>query len=146
MEPAEKIVESEAKQAHSQAPLLTSQKVLLAEDNVINRQIFTAMMAPTQAQVTEAFDGQEAVDAVGEEKPDIIFMDIQMPNLDGVAACKLIKQLYPDIPIIALTANVMQQDIDHYHEVGFDAHLGKPLDMKLLYSTLSEFLAKSMKV
>lgn len=146
MKPAGKTVESEAKQAHSQVPLLTSQKVLLAEDNVINRQIFTAMMAPTQAQVTEAFDGQEAVDAVGEEKPDIIFMDIQMPNLDGVAACKLIKQLYPDIPIIALTANVMQQDIDHYHEVGFDAHLGKPLDMKLLYSTLSEFLAKSMKV
>lgn len=142
---AKQPVEVETKQAQNQAPLLTSQKVLLAEDNVINRQIFTAMMASTQAKVTEAFDGQQAVDAVGEEKPDIIFMDIQMPNLDGVAACKLIKELYPEIPIIALTANVMQQDIDHYHEVGFDAHLGKPLDMKLLYSTLSEFLPNAVK-
>lgn len=126
----------------SNVPNLSEIRVLLAEDNVINRQIFTAMMAPTQAQLKIAFDGQQAVDYVGEQKPDVIFMDIQMPTLDGIAACQLIKQLYPDIPVIALTANVMQQDIEHYHEVGFDAHLGKPLDMKKLYTTLNEFLPK----
>ena len=124
-------------------PDLAGIEILLAEDNMVNRQIFIAMMKPTKANLSIAIDGQEAVDSVGNQRPAAIFMDIQMPNLDGVAACKLIKQIYPNIPIIALTANVMQKDIEHYKRSGFDAHIGKPLDMKLLYATLRKCLSKS---
>lgn len=132
--------EKQLEQQQQQAvlpPNLAGKRILLAEDNAVNRQIFIAMMAPTQADIDQAFDGQQAIDKIQNTRPDMIFMDIQMPNVDGIQACKVIRQQLPDLPIYALTANVMQADVDLYQQAGFTGHLGKPLDMTKLYATLT---------
>ena len=124
----------------NRAPDLTSKTILLAEDNLINITIFNSMMKDTNAQILVAKNGQEALDKVGEHKIDLIFMDIQMPVMDGVEACKLIKALYPQLPVIALTANVMDAEIQHYLTIGFNQHLGKPIDIKEIYRCCNEYL------
>lgn len=134
-------VDKTQKQKQS-VPQLQGIKVLLAEDNAVNRQIFQAMIKPTNANVELAFDGQQAIDIVAEYQPDVIFMDIQMPNVDGIQACKAITKMSPNTPIYALTANVMQADVERYQEVGFNGHLGKPLDMNKLYLTLHTLFSK----
>lgn len=116
-------------------------KILLAEDNKINQKIFSAVIAPTKADVQIANDGVEAIKLVEENRPDLIFMDIQMPNMDGVRACSIIKEQFEGIPIFALTANVMSHDVEKYREVGFDECLGKPIDVSEVYQLLKKQLA-----
>jgi len=118
--------------------------ILLAEDNRINQRIFTAIVGPTKANIRIANDGIEAIDEVGKFRPDFIFMDIQMPNMDGVQACEVLKSTYPNIPIIALTANVMKRDIDKYKQAGFDHCLGKPIDVNEIYSLIQSLLSHSI--
>jgi PAS domain S-box-containing protein len=124
-----------------QMPQAENINILLAEDNRINQRIFTAIVGPTKATIRIANDGIEAIDEVGKLRPDFIFMDIQMPNMDGVQACEVLKNTYPDIPIIALTANVMKRDIDKYKQAGFDHCLGKPIDVNEIYSLLQSLLS-----
>lgn len=118
-------------------PNLTNRTILLAEDNRINQTIFCSMMKKTNAKVIIANNGQEAIDITGSEHFDLIFMDIQMPVLDGIEACKVIKKLYPNIPIVATTANVMSADKQRYLDNGFALHLGKPIDLQELYQCCS---------
>jgi len=115
-------------------------KILLAEDNKINQKIFSAVVAPTKAQIQIANDGVEAVRLAEEYQPDLIFMDIQMPNMDGVKACELIKERFDGIPIFALTANVMAHDVERYKAAGFDECLGKPIDVAEVYILLQKHL------
>ena len=129
-----------AEQEQVNIPGLADKTILLAEDNLINITIFQSMMKETKANIVIAKNGQEAVDQVGEHDIDLVFMDIQMPIMDGVEACKLVKKLYPDIPIIALTANVMEEEIKQYLAVGFDQHLGKPIDLKQIYRCCNKHL------
>jgi PAS domain S-box-containing protein len=121
------------------APNAEKLNILLAEDNRINQKVFSAIFRPTKATIRIANDGVEAVDEVGGLLPDLIFMDIQMPNMDGVQACEIIKRSYPTIPIIALTANVMTRDIDKYKQAGFDHCLGKPIDINEIYTLLKKY-------
>lgn len=120
-------------------PSLKGAKILLAEDNEINQVVFESMMGPTQADLRLVANGQDAIKMVSKSKPDIIFLDIQMPIMGGEEACERIKVLYPDIPIIALTANVMQEDVKRYYEIGFDDFIPKPVDMNLLYRVLIKY-------
>jgi len=124
-----------------QMPQAENINILLAEDNRINQKIFTAIVGPTKATIRIANDGIEAIDEVGKLRPDFIFMDIQMPNMDGVQACEVLKNTYPNIPIIALTANIMKRDIDKYKQAGFDHCLGKPIDVNKIYSLLQSLLS-----
>jgi PAS domain S-box-containing protein len=114
--------------------------ILLAEDNIINQKIFNAIIHPTKATIRIANDGIEAIDEVDKRLPDLIFMDIQMPNMDGIQACEIIKKMHPNIPIIALTANVMADDMDKYKRVGFDHCLAKPMDVNQIYIRLQNIL------
>lgn len=127
-----------AKNELEQAPDIKGKVILLAEDNQINQTIFCSIVKPTNAIIDVANDGVEAVRAVHNRKPSMIFMDIQMPNMDGVEACAKIKSLHPDIPIIALTANVMSDDVKKYMENGFDSHLAKPINIKELYRKIKK--------
>ena len=129
----------------AEAPLAEHLNILLAEDNKINQTIFKAVFRPTKATIHIANDGIEAIDEVGKLVPDLIFMDIQMPNMDGIQACEIIKSTNPNIPIIALTANVMTQDVDKYKRSGFDFCLGKPLDVNEIYTLLDTFLTGSKR-
>ncbi|PKG81407.1 hypothetical protein CXF85_18220 [Colwellia sp. 75C3] len=122
-----------------QAPQAEKLNILLAEDNKINQKIFSAVLRPTKATIRIANDGIEAIDEVGKLLPDLIFMDIQMPNMDGVQACEIIKNSHPNIPVIALTANVMTRDIDKYKQAGFDHCLGKPIDVDEIYTLIQKY-------
>lgn len=121
-------------------PNLQAFKVLLAEDNQINMMIFETLIEPTGVTLLMAENGQQAVDLCAQHHPDLIFMDIQMPVMDGIEACRLIKSTQEDIPIIALTANVMEEDIKLYRQEGFATYLAKPLDLKDLYKSLTFYL------
>lgn len=120
---------------------LTGRKILLVEDNLVNQTVFQAMMNDTNATLAIASNGQEALDILHTFDPEMIFMDIQMPKLDGIETCKKIKADNPLIPIVALTANVEPKDIKHYMSVGFDNHMGKPFEISHLLSLLEKYLS-----
>ena len=114
--------------------------ILVAEDNEINRMVVEAMLAPTQANLIFATNGIEAIEAHNANSPDVILMDIQMPKMDGIEACKQIKSTHPNTPIIALTANAMSEDIQKYQSEGFDGHLAKPVELSILLEKLQQVL------
>jgi len=125
----------------------TGQRILLAEDVEINRIILIEMLAETNLQIDESDDGLTAVARYAEEPPgtyDLIFMDIQMPNLNGYEATQRIRALdRPDaksIPIIAMTANAYKEDVDRALAAGMNAHLSKPIDFMKVLETLSKYL------
>jgi CheY-like chemotaxis protein len=126
-------------------PRADNLNILLAEDNRINQKVFNAVVRPTKANIRIANDGIEAVDEVGKLLPDLIFMDIQMPNMDGIQACKIIKNTYQNIPIIALTANIMAHDIHKYKQAGFNHCLGKPIDINEIYTLIQKIMISMNK-
>ena len=128
--------------SNARAPDLTGKKILVAEDNDINQVIITSMLEKTNAEVRVAENGHEAVELTQIFKPDLILMDIQMPQLDGLEACKQIRRDNSTIPILALTANVMPEDIKTYLDGGFNEHLAKPVEAGKLYSRLDLYLRK----
>nr|WP_281362577.1 CHASE3 domain-containing protein [Marinifaba aquimaris] len=141
---AEKIA---GKAKHStQVPDLSGKVILLAEDNYINQMVFVSMMKPTHAEIIVADNGQEAIDKMKDHIIDMIFMDIQMPMMDGVTACQHIKAKSKDLPIIALTANIMDSDIEKYQKTGFDNYLGKPFDMGPLYEEAVKYLLTEQEI
>ncbi|MDR1580214.1 MAG: response regulator [Synergistaceae bacterium] len=120
--------------------------VLLAEDVEINREIVSTLLAPTQLTIDCAENGVEAVRMFKDapERYDTIFMDVQMPEMDGYEATRTIRALdvprAKKIPIIAMTANVFKKDIERCREAGMDGHIGKPLDMDELLAVLETYL------
>ncbi len=119
-------------------PNLEGLNAVLAEDNTINQTIFLSMMKKTGIKMQVANNGREAIDLVKKFSPDVVFMDIQMPIMDGVEACMKIKKIYPNIPIIAVTANVMDDDISYYMASGFENYLAKPIELSRLYQLCSQ--------
>ncbi|WP_143870931.1 PAS domain-containing hybrid sensor histidine kinase/response regulator [Catenovulum sediminis] len=117
-------------------PDLHGFKILLAEDNEINQQVVLGMLASTGADTEVALDGRKAIEMAHSFMPDLILMDIQMPNIDGVKATLEIHQSYPNMPIIALTANVMKEDVNEYLASGFADILAKPIDINKFYALL----------
>lgn len=126
---------------------LTGKCILLAEDNEINAEIATLILEDMGAEVRCVENGKEAVDLLSASPEGtfaLILMDVQMPVMDGVAASRAIRALeHPDagrIPIIGLSANAFQEDMDRARENGMNAYLSKPLDLDRLYQTLDQFL------
>lgn len=104
-------------------------KILLVEDNEFNRMVAEDTLKDTipTAEITMAINGEDAVEKVRKGKYDVVLMDIQMPLMDGVEATKMIRnELKSDIKIIAMTANVLQEDILRYLNAGMNAHIAKP--------------------
>ncbi|WP_348772036.1 ATP-binding response regulator [Pseudoalteromonas luteoviolacea] len=124
------------------APNLSNAYILVAEDDAINMRVISAMLEKTMAQFDVAKDGVEAVELYRKRLPDIILMDIQMPKMSGIEACEIIRIENQDIPIIALTANVMSTDIEKYNQSGFTFHVAKPIDQTVLYESLSKYLGQ----
>ena len=114
--------------------------ILIAEDNEINQLIVQAMLEPTQATLIFANNGLEAVRALQNTTADLVLMDIQMPVMDGIEASRQIKKFAPSLPIIALTANAMSDDIARYEREGFVGHLAKPVELSLLLTKVKQTL------
>ncbi len=121
-------------------------RILLAEDVEINREIVIALLEPTLLQVDCASNGIEAVNMF-EEAPDaydMIFMDVQMPEMDGYEATRRIRALPASnasaIPVVAMTANVFREDIERCLEAGMNDHIGKPLSLEGVLETLNKYL------
>ncbi len=112
------------------AGALFTRKVLLAEDNLVNQRVAVRILERLQAEVHVARNGREAVDAASQERFDLIFMDCQMPEMDGfqaTQAIRLTEEVGARTPIIALTANAMHGDRERCEEAGMDDYLAKPV-------------------
>ena len=121
-------------------------KVLAADDNEMNRLVLTTLLGQLGMQVTCVEDGAEAVAAVIGGDWDLVLMDVQMPNLDGLAATRLIRAeeretRRPRLPIIALTANAMDHHRAEYLASGMDAVVAKPIELPLLLAAIDEACA-----
>jgi len=126
---------------------LSQKRVLIVEDNDINLEVATYLLKETHAKVEIARNGLEAVEMIQEhEYPfDLILMDVQMPIMDGYEATRIIrKELNVLTPIVAMTANVMVQDVEKCIQAGMDAHIGKPFEVEDFYGTLLEALHVSL--
>jgi PAS domain S-box-containing protein len=132
--------------------LFTGRRILLAEDVEINREIVQTLLEPTGLEIDCAENGKEAVRMFTEapEKYDMIFMDVQMPEMDGYKATQRIRAIEAErnagqIPIIAMTANVFKEDIEKCLDAGMNSHIGKPLDFDDVMNKLNSFLPKKRK-
>ena len=130
----------DASQHINEPPNLLGKTILIAEDNDINCEIVKSMLAPTNARLYFAENGKVAAEMAREVVPDLILMDIRMPVMGGMESFSEIRKFNQDVPVIALTANVMLQDIEKYKALGFTGHLGKPFGIQNLYSSLSTHL------
>jgi signal transduction histidine kinase/CheY-like chemotaxis protein len=125
---------------------LAGKRVLLAEDNDINREIVLALLEPTGIELDCAENGAEALEKfkAAPRSYDLILMDCMMPEMDGYEATQSIRALDDaharSIPIVAMTANVFQEDIDKCIASGMNAHIGKPVDYDKLLTVLREYL------
>ena len=118
-------------------------KVLLVEDNEMNIIVTKSMLLKKKCDVRCARSGREAVEIIKNNEFDMIFMDIQMPEMDGIQATKLIRNIEKDkkihTPIIALTAYALQGDKERFIDAGMDYYLSKPINMKELFSVVDRF-------
>lgn len=124
-------------------------KVLLVEDNALNREIATAILEQAGLQVDSVEDGTDAVarmNTAAEDQYDLILMDVQMPRMDGYTATRKIRAIEnprkANIPIVAMTANAFDEDRKKAFAAGMNAHVAKPIDMAVLSHTLDEIFAK----
>jgi CheY-like chemotaxis protein len=126
--------------------IFAGRRVLLVEDVEINREIVKTLLEPTYIEIDYAENGVEAVQKFSSQpdKYDIIFMDVQMPEMDGYEATRRIRALNipqaQNIIIIAMTANVFREDIEKCLEAGMDDHLGKPLNLNELLDMLRKYM------
>jgi len=117
-------------------------RILLAEDVEVNREIVLTLLDPIMIDCAE--NGMEAVRMFSEapELYDMIFMDVHMPEMDGLEATRYIRALDRDIPIIAMTANVFREDVEKYLEAGMNGHVGKPFDFDEVVKMLHMYLGR----
>ena len=117
-------------------------RVLLVDDNAVNRQVVRLFLAPLAPQIDEAVNGQEALDqlAAATEPYDVVLMDIHMPVMDGREAVRRIRSSnssWSRTPVIALTADAMEGDRDNLLALGMDDYVAKPVDRRLLISRIA---------
>lgn len=122
---------------------ITGRRILVAEDNAINQLIIQEIIAPSGAHVVMADNGQLAVDAVRTQKFDLVFMDMQMPVMDGLEATRVIRTFadMDTLPIIAVTANAMKEDKDKGFASGMNDYITKPVEPQRLLEILRVWLA-----
>jgi len=139
-------VEEENETAEICATDISGVKILLVEDNELNMEIAQMLLEDAGAIVTSVTDGLQAVEAFKSSEPgsfDIILMDIQMPNMDGLQATRIIRNLSrPDaasIPIFAMTANAFADDVNSAKAAGMNEHLAKPLDVPKILATIAKY-------
>jgi len=127
---------------------LKGSSILLVEDNETNQEIIVDILKEFDLDIDIVTNGAEAITAHQSKtnKFELILMDIQMPILDGYEATKAIRQKDKDIPIIALTANAMREDIEKTKKAGMNEHLNKPIEIEKLYNALIKYIPKKVDI
>jgi len=128
---------------------LEGSTILIAEDNQINQTVIFGLFENTGIKIIMVNDGVEALSQLAENNNiEMILMDINMPHMDGYEATRKLRENsdYDHVPVIALTANAMQKDIDKAKEAGMQEHLGKPIDVDALYKLLLKYLTVKVDI
>lgn len=125
---------------------LKGSKILLAEDNEVNQEIILDLLSESGINIDIATNGYEAITMYDQNDYELILMDIQMPVLDGYETSKQIREKDKNIPIIALTANAMKEDIEKTKKIGMNKHLNKPVEVDRLFETLLEYISKKVSI
>ncbi len=119
-------------------------KVLLVEDNDMNRYIACQSLSHFDCDVIEAVNGKDAIEKLTENPVDIVLMDVQMPVMDGVEATRYIREhISRSLPIIALTVNAFKKDIDHYLASGMNDYVTKPFEENILFNAIANHAPSS---
>lgn len=134
--------------ARPQPPRRLSARILVAEDNATNRMLISRILGSFGCTVTLVSNGLEAVEAISNDHAafDLVIMDIQMPQMDGIEATRCIRTLEADrpggrrLPVVALTANSFAEEVNVCREAGMDDHLLKPIDVPRLYAMIAAFI------
>lgn len=141
---SQKVVKSifiigDKRERHKVDAYCTELSIPLAEDNAINQKLATLTMKNLDYQIDVVGSGIEAVESVKRQRYDIVFMDVQMPEMDGVEATKIIiKDFGPDRPVIvAMTANAMEGDREKFLKEGMDDYLSMPIDFDEIQTVLT---------
>jgi PAS domain S-box-containing protein len=119
--------------------------ILLAEDNDVNQDVASHMIQKLGYELTAVSNGQEAIELLKKRRFSLVIMDIQMPVMDGLQATTLIRDphsgtLQPDIPIIAITANVIKEDVERFYKTGINDHLPKPFRIQQLKEKIEKWI------
>jgi CheY-like chemotaxis protein len=138
---------AEASKPASEKPRLAEKyplKILLAEDNAVNQKLALLILEKMGFRADAVANGQEVLESVGRQQYDVIFMDVQMPEMDGVEATHLIRQKFPNSApvIVAMTANAMEGDREKFLDEGMDEYLSKPISADAIEGVLIKIGAK----
>jgi two-component system cell cycle response regulator DivK len=119
--------------------------VLYVEDNVDNRMLVRRVLMAEDYEVIEAGSAQQALDLLAQQVPDLILVDINMPEVDGYTLTAKIRSMpgFTTVPIIALTANVMRGDREKSLEAGCDGYIQKPVDIDVLSQQVARYIRKT---
>lgn len=123
-------------------PNLQGYSILLAEDNTINQELVEGLLEPSGAELDIAEDGKQALKMALEGTYDLILMDLQMPYLDGIAVTQSLRKQAIQVPIIAISANTSDLDIEKSLQSGMNDHLNKPINFKDFFKVLAKYLNK----
>ncbi len=123
-------------------------KILLVEDNEMNQELAVSLLVREGMKVTQVWNGQEALDILQTEQFDGVLMDVQMPVMDGYAAARAIRKLpgFSNLPILAMTANVMASDREKAEVAGMNDHIGKPFRQKEMLNTMARWITPAALV
>lgn len=135
---------SEKKYEEGTAVILFKGKtILVAEDNRMNQLLIETILENYEADPIIAHNGHEALKYIATRKPDLILMDVQMPGMDGITATKIIREKYGnEIPIVAMTAHVLEQEKQNCLQAGMNKYLTKPINESALINTINELIGE----
>lgn len=124
-------------------------RVLIVDDNVINRKVAASFLRTYNFKTSEAIDGLDALEKLAQGKYDLILMDVHMPSMDGITAARELRvngTLNTDIPVIALTADAMSGDRERYLAQGMDGYVSKPINERELISEIGAVMTRSVEI
>jgi two-component system cell cycle response regulator DivK len=120
---------------------MTGPQVLVVEDNKRNMKLFRDVLHASGYRTLEAATGERAVELVFEHRPDLVLMDIQLPDIDGVETLRRLRadERFSSVPVLALTAQAMEGDRERFLAAGFDGYLSKPVNIAELVATVKRY-------
>ena len=126
---------------------MTTRQILVVEDNERNMRLFCDVLQASGYRTLQATTGEQAVELVFEHRPDLVLMDIQLPDIDGVEALSRVRSDdgFASVPILALTAQAMEGDRERFLAAGFDGYLSKPVDIAEFVATVKRYCEESSR-